>query len=91
MIILSDASRERSFPRWHEWQVFVWAAGVDKMAQMEPPDLKLRAAGGVVRLGIGFDFIWQEVNVGFIQMTIEICAREGFPAPVICTPHELMV
>jgi hypothetical protein len=30
-------------------------------------------------------------NAAIVEKLRAICEREGFPAPVICTPHELMV
>jgi hypothetical protein len=44
----------------------------------------------------GMDFLltWNcrhIANAVIVEQLRDICAREGFPAPVICTPHELMV
>ena len=30
-------------------------------------------------------------NAAIVEQLRGICEHEGFPAPVICTPHELMV
>ena len=30
-------------------------------------------------------------NATIVEKLRDICDREGFPAPVICTPHELMI
>lgn len=30
-------------------------------------------------------------NAAIVEKLRDVCEREGFPAPVICTPHELMV
>jgi hypothetical protein len=44
----------------------------------------------------GMDFLltWNcrhIANAAIVEKLRDICDREGFPAPVICTPHELMV
>jgi hypothetical protein len=44
----------------------------------------------------GMDFLltWNcrhIANAVIVEQLRDVCAREGFPAPVICTPHELMV
>jgi predicted nucleic acid-binding protein len=44
----------------------------------------------------GMDFLltWNcrhMANAAIVEKLRDICADEGFPAPVICTPHELMV
>ena len=44
----------------------------------------------------GMDFLltWNcrhIANAAIVEKLRDVCAREGFPAPVICTPHELMV
>ncbi len=44
----------------------------------------------------GMDFLptWNcrhIANAAIVEKLRDICQREGFPAPVICTPHELMV
>jgi hypothetical protein len=44
----------------------------------------------------GMDFLltWNcrhIANAAIVEQLRAICEREGFPAPVICTPHELMV
>ena len=44
----------------------------------------------------GMDFLltWNcrhIANAAIVEKLRDICEREGFPAPVICTPHELMV
>ncbi len=44
----------------------------------------------------GMDFLltWNcrhIANAAIVEKLRGICEREGFPAPVICTPHELMV
>lgn len=44
----------------------------------------------------GMDFLltWNcrhIANAAIVEKLRNVCAREGFPAPVICTPHELMV
>lgn len=44
----------------------------------------------------GMDFLltWNcrhIANATIVEKLRDICGREGFPAPVICTPHELMV
>src|SRR5439155_5062353 len=44
----------------------------------------------------GMDFLltWNcrhIANATIVEKLRAICEREGFPAPVICTPHELMV
>jgi len=44
----------------------------------------------------GMDFLltWNcrhIANAAIVEQLRDVCAREGFPAPVICTPHELMV
>jgi hypothetical protein len=44
----------------------------------------------------GMDFLmtWNcrhIANAAIVEKLRAICEREGFPAPVICTPHELMV
>jgi hypothetical protein len=44
----------------------------------------------------GMDFLltWNcrhIANATIVEKVREICQQEGFPAPVICTPHELMV
>ena len=44
----------------------------------------------------GMDFLltWNcrhIANATIVEKLRDICDREGFPAPVICTPHELMV
>jgi len=30
-------------------------------------------------------------NATIVEKLRAVCEREGFPAPVICTPHELML
>jgi predicted nucleic acid-binding protein len=44
----------------------------------------------------GMDFLltWNcrhIANAAIVEKLRDICDREGFPAPVICTPHELMI
>jgi len=44
----------------------------------------------------GMDFLltWNcrhIANAAIVEKLRLICEEEGFPAPVICTPHELMV
>jgi hypothetical protein len=44
----------------------------------------------------GMDFLltWNcrhIANAAIVEKLRDICEREGFPAPVICTPHELML
>ena len=44
----------------------------------------------------GMDFLltWNcrhIANAAIVEQLRDLCDREGFPAPVICTPHELMV
>jgi len=44
----------------------------------------------------GMDFLltWNcrhIANAAIVEKLRDVCAGEGFPAPVICTPHELMV
>jgi hypothetical protein len=44
----------------------------------------------------GMDFLltWNcrhIANATIVEKLRDICDREGFPAPVICIPHELMV
>ena len=44
----------------------------------------------------GMDFLltWNcrhIANASIVEKLRDLCDREGFPAPVICTPHELMV
>jgi len=44
--------------------------------------------------GMNFLLTWNcrhIANATIVEKLRAICEREGFPAPVICTPHELMV
>ena len=44
--------------------------------------------------GMAFLLTWNcrhIANATIVEKLRDVCAREGFPAPVICTPHELMV
>lgn len=61
-----------------------------------PPNAEADAAHIATAAVHGMDFLltWNcrhIANATIVEKLRDVCEREGFSAPVICTPHELMV
>ena len=65
-------------------------------SRLIPAKAETDAAHVAIAAVHGLDFLltWNcrhIANAAIVEKLREICTAEGFPAPVICTPHELMV
>jgi len=55
-----------------------------------PVCISMRSALSHSGRALAVDYVFR-ANRGSMEKLRAICEREGYPAPVICTPHELMV
>ncbi|MCL4789038.1 MAG: type II toxin-antitoxin system VapC family toxin [Verrucomicrobia bacterium] len=65
-------------------------------SRLIPAKAETDAAHVAIAAVHGMDFLltWNcrhKANATIVEKLRGVCADEGFPAPVICTPHELMV
>jgi len=65
-------------------------------SRLIPAKAEADAAHVAIAAVYGMDFLltWNcrhIANAAIVEQLRDVCASEGFPAPVICTPHELMV
>ena len=65
-------------------------------SRLIPAKAEADAADVAIAAVHGMDFLltWNcrhIANAAIVEQLRDVCASEGFPAPVICTPHELMV
>jgi len=65
-------------------------------SRLMPPRAEVDAAHVATAAVHGMDFLltWNcrhIANATIVEKLRDLCEREGFPAPVICTPHELML
>jgi hypothetical protein len=65
-------------------------------SRLIPPRAEIDAAHVATAAVHGMHFLltWNcrhIANAAISEKLRDVCARNGFPAPVICTPHELMV
>jgi hypothetical protein len=65
-------------------------------SRLIPAKAETDAAHVAIAAVYGMDFLltWNcrhIANAAIVEKLRDVCAGKGFPAPVICTPHELMV